>query len=303
MTKLRGLILAGLAVALAGCSGISKHSEIEALNQAQPSGSPFTQFLAAEYRDYANVKNKQMLDYPDAIHFARKGLAASAGDVVMPEPLSDWNLLPKHMEELGSSRGRLVNAFDLGARDLAPQLAAIAQARFDCWIEQQEENWQKEVTACKSQFMDAMNQLEGMLKQPAAMPAAPAGDDMGPVSSLDGANGTMKAEDAMYLVFFDFNKSNITAGADSVLDAVVAELHKRGKTSIQVVGHTDTSGSDSYNEKLAMRRANAVKAALAKRGVDVKEVGVEGRGEKELLVKTADGVREPANRRAQITFK
>ncbi|MDB5491176.1 MAG: ompA family protein [Micavibrio sp.] len=302
MTKLRGLILAGLAVALAGCSGISKHSEIEALNQAQPSGSPFTQYLAAEYRDYANLKNKQMLDYPDAIHFARKGLAASSGDVVMPEPLSDWNLLPKHMEELGTARGRLVNAFDLGARDLAPQLGAIAQARFDCWIEQQEESWQKDVTSCKNQFMDAMNQLESMLKKPAAMPAA-TGDDMGPVSALDGANGTMKAEDAMYLVFFDFNKSNITAGADSVLDAVVAELHKRGKTSIQVVGHTDTSGSDSYNEKLAMRRANAVKAALAKRGVDVKEVGVEGRGEKELLVKTADGVREPANRRAQITFK
>jgi OOP family OmpA-OmpF porin len=302
MTKLRGLILAGLAVALAGCSGISKHSEIEALNQAQPSGSPFTQYLAAEYRDYANLKNKQMLDYPDAIHFARKGLAAASGDVVMPEPLSDWNLLPKHMEELGTARGRLVNAFDLGSRDLAPQLSAIAQARFDCWIEQQEENWQKDVASCKSQFMDAMNQLEGMLKKPAAMPA-PSGDDMAPVGALDGANGTMKAEDAMYLVFFDFNKSNITAGADSVLDAVVAELHKRGKTSISVVGHTDTSGSDSYNEKLAIRRANAVKAALQKRGVDVKEIGTEGRGEKDLLVKTADGVREPANRRAQITFK
>lgn len=302
MTKLRGLILAGLAVALAGCSGISKHSEIEALNQAQPSGSPFTQYLAAEYRDYANLKNKQMMDYPDAIHFARKGLAAASGDVVMPEPLSDWNLLPKHMEELGTARGRLVNAFDLGARDIAPQLSAIAQARFDCWIEQQEENWQKDVTSCKSQFNDAMNQLEGMLKKPAAAPA-PTGDDMGPVSALDGANGTMKAEDAMYLVFFDFNKSNITAGADSVLDAVVAELHKRGKTSISVVGHTDTSGSDSYNEKLAVRRANAVKAALQKRGVAVQEISTEGRGEKDLLVKTADGVREPANRRAQITFK
>lgn len=302
MTKLRGFILAGLAVALAGCSGISKHSEIEALNQAQPSGSPFTQHLAAEYRDYANRENKEMFDYPDAIHFARKGLAAAAGDVVMPEPLSDWNLLPKHMEELGTARGRLVNAFDLGARDLAPQLAAIAQARFDCWIEQQEENWQKDdISGCKNQFMDAMNQLEGMLKKPAAMPAT--GDDMGPVSALDGANGTMKAEDAMYLVFFDFNKSNITAGADSVLDAVVAELHKRGKTSIEVVGHTDTSGSDSYNEKLAMRRANAVKAALQKRGVEVQSIATEGRGEKELLVKTADGVREPANRRAQITFK
>jgi OOP family OmpA-OmpF porin len=302
MTKLRGLILAGLAVALAGCSGISKHSEIEALNEAQASGSPFTQYLAAEYRDYANRENKQMFDYPDAIHFARKGLAAAAGDVVMPEPLSDWNLLPKHMEELGTARGRLINAFDLGARDVSPQLAAIAQARFDCWIEQQEENWQKDdITACKSQFMEAMDKLEGMLKKPANMPNT--GDDMGPVSALEGASGTMKAEDAMYLVFFDFNKYNITSGAESVLDAVAAEVKKRGKTSIEVVGHTDTSGSNAYNERLAIRRANAVKTALAKRGIDVKEVTTEGRGERELLVKTADGVREPANRRAQITFK
>lgn len=302
MTKLRGFILAGLTVALAGCSGLNKHSEIEALNEVQPSGSPFTQQLAIEYRDYANRENTQMFDYPDAIHFARKGLAAAAGDVVMPEPLSDWNLMPKHMEELGAGRGRLINAFDLGARDMAPQLAAIAQARFDCWIEQQEENWQKDgVPECKSQFLEAMSKLEGMLKAPAPMPAP--GDDMGPVSALDGASGTMNAEDAMYLVFFDFNKSVITAGAESVLDAVAAEVKKRGQTSIEVVGHTDTSGSNSYNEKLAVRRANAVKAALAKRGIDVKTVTTEGRGERELLVKTADNTREPANRRAQITFK
>lgn len=300
MTKLRGLILAGLTVALAGCSGISKHSEIEALNEAQASGSPFTQYLSAEYRDYANRENKEMFDYPDAIHFARKGLAAAAGDVVMPEPLSDWNLLPKHIEELGAARGRLVNAFDLGARNVSPQLAAIAQARFDCWIEQQEENWQADdISACKGQFMDAMNQLEGMLKKPAPMPA----DDLGPVSALDGADGTMKAEDALYLVFFDFNKSNITSGADSVLDAVAAEVKKRGATTLEVIGHTDTSGSNAYNDKLAVRRANAVKDALAKRGVDVSTIQIEGRGENELLVKTGDDVREPANRRAQISFK
>ena len=136
--KLRGLILTGLTLALAACSGFGSHSEIEALNEVQPVGSPFTQHLAAEYRDYSNRENNEMFDYPDAIHFARKGLAAAAGDVVMPEPISDWNLTPAHMEELGTARGRLIVAFDLGARDIAPQLSAVAQARFDCLIEQQE---------------------------------------------------------------------------------------------------------------------------------------------------------------------
>ena len=302
MTKLRGFILTGLTLTIAACSGISSHSEIEALNEVQPVGSPFTQSLAAEYRDYSNRENTEMFDYPDAIHFARKGLAAAAGDVVMPEPISDWNLLPAHIEELGTARGRLVNAFDLGARDIAPQLSAVAQARFDCWIEQQEENWQEQdIIACKNQFAEAMNQLEGMLQKPAPMPAT---DDLSPVSALDGSNaGPMSAEDALYLVFFDFNKSSITSGAESVLDAVAAEVKKRNASSIEVVGHTDSSGSNNYNEKLAIRRANAVRDALAARGLSVAVMHVDGRGERELLVKTADNVREPANRRAQITFK
>lgn len=302
MTKLRGFILTCLTLTIAACSGISSHSEIEALNEVQPVGSPFTQSLAAEYRDYSNRENTEMFDYPDAIHFARKGLAAAAGDVVMPEPISDWNLLPAHIEELGSARGRLVNAFDLGARDIAPQLSAVAQARFDCWIEQQEENWQeKDIIACKSQFMEAMNQLEGMLQKPAPMPAT---DDLSPVSAMDAGNaGPMSAEDALYLVFFDFNKSAITTGAESVLDAVAAEVKKRNASSIEIVGHTDSSGSNNYNEKLAIRRANAVRDALAARGLSVAVMSVDGRGERELLVKTADNVREPANRRAQITFK
>lgn len=298
---LRGFLLTGLVLTLGACSGFGKHSEIEALNEVQPVGSPFTQHLASEYRDFANSENEKMFDYPDAIHFARKGLAAAAGDVVMPEPLSDWNLTPAHMEELGAGRGRLVTAFDLGARDIAPQLSAVAQARFDCWIEQQEENWQQEVTTCKNQFLDAMNQLEGMLQKPAPMPAT---DDLGPVSALDTGNaGPMAAEDSMYLVFFDFDKYNINDGAASVLDAVAAEVRKRGVNSIQVVGHTDSSGSQSYNEKLAMRRANAVRDGLAQRGLDVAVMSVDGRGERELLVKTTDNVREPANRRAQISFK
>lgn len=299
--KLRGFILTGLTLALAACSGFGSHSEIEALNEVQPVGSPFTQHLAAEYRDYANRENKEMFDYPDAIHFARKGLAAAAGDVVMPEPISDWNLTPAHMEELGTARGRLIVAFDLGARDIAPQLSAVAQARFDCWIEQQEENWQEaDIIGCKNQFLEAMNQLEGMLQKPAPVPD----DMMAPVSALDaGASGPMTAEDSMYLVFFDFDKAAITSGAESVLDAVAAEATKRGATKVEIVGHTDSSGSQSYNERLAIRRGNAVRDALSKRGLDVSVMNVDGRGERELLVKTADNVREPANRRAQVSFK
>jgi len=239
MSKLRGLILSGCVLAMAACSNFDAHSEIDALNEAKAVGSPFTQHLAAEYRSFANSEMHDMLDYPDGIHFARKGLAAAAGETVMPEPISDWNLNPRHMEELSTARGRLVVAFDMGARQIAPQQSAIAQARFDCWIEQQEEKWQEEdIAGCKNQFMQAMNALDGMMKPP------PAPEPMPPVEATAPPPAEpMKPEDAMYLVFFDFDKSTIGAGGENVLDAVAQEVKSRSLNAINIVGHADSSGS------------------------------------------------------------
>lgn len=300
MRKLRGLVLlGGCMAALAACSNFGAHSELEALNEAKAVGSPFTQHLAAEYRDFSNRQIKEMLDYPDSLHFARKGLAAAAGETVMPEPISDWNLNPEHMEELGTARGRLIAVFDRGAREVAPDKAAIAQARFDCWIEAQEENWaDSEVSGCKNQYLEAVAALEGMT-QGAAAPA----DLPPPVEAgAPDASEPMKPEDAMYLVFFDFDSTQIGAGGGNVLDAVAQEIKGRSLGAVMVIGHTDSSGPNKYNDRLATRRANAVRDALVQRGVDASLIRVEGRGENELLVQTADGVREPANRRAQITF-
>ncbi len=295
MNTIRGLILGASVLALSACSGFSAHSEMEALNEVKAVGSPFTQALTSEYRSFSNSEMNQMFDYPDALHFARKGLAAAKGEVVMPEPISDWSLTPPNQTELGTARNRLIAAFDVGARDSAPQLSAHAQAMFDCWIEQQEEDWQtNDILACKTGFLDAMNKLEGQL---GAQPPVAAASDAPPDMSKP-----MKPEDAMYLVFFDFDKSKVGQGGDSVLDAVSTEVKGRSLGAVNVVGHTDTSGSDRYNDKLAMRRANAVRDSLVKRGVEASLIKVEGRGEKQLLVQTPDGVREPANRRAEITF-
>ena len=302
MNKLRGVVMVLCILALSACTNFKSHSEVEALNEVQAVGSPFTQHLAAEYRDFSNNEMNEMLDYPDALHFARKGLAAASGETVMPEPISDWNLLPRHMEELSTARGRLIVAFDLGAREVAPQQAAIAQARFDCWIEQQEENWQDgDILHCKNQYLEAITALEGMIEPYQPVPAPPA--PMPAPMEMPVAAEPMTPEEAMYLVFFDFDKSDIGAGGQNVLDAVAEEVRSRSLNSVTIVGHTDSSGPQSYNNKLAMRRANAVRDALVTRGIDQALIRVEGRGENDLLVQTADGVREPANRRAQITFE
>jgi outer membrane protein OmpA-like peptidoglycan-associated protein len=106
-----------------------------------------------------------------------------------------------------------------------------------------------------------------------------------------------------YLVFFDFNRSSLTPRAlDIVKEA--ANTAKAGQNArVTCTGHTDTSGSASYNMALSLRRAATVKTALVKEGVPADSIAVIGRGESELLVQTKDGVREPQNRRVEIVIQ
>tara|TARA_R110001592_G_scaffold79054_2_gene236746 strand:+ start:19286 stop:20161 length:876 start_codon:yes stop_codon:yes gene_type:complete len=291
MKSVRNLVLAAGVLALGGCTMFDTYSEVDALNEAQPVGSPFTQALAGEYKAFANNQLEQMFDYPDALHFARKGLAAASGEAVMPEPVTDWNLAENHIKELAAARGRLVITFDLGGREIAPATAAVAQAKFDCWIEQQEENWgSTEDLSCKKEFMDSVAELEGLVQQ---APQA--------VETVEAP--PMIPEEAMYLVFFNWDSSELSSGAKNVLDAVAEEVAKNPPSQIIIDGHADTSGSKEYNQRLGFKRANAVRDALVQRGIDANLVSVESSGEAKLLVETVDNIREPANRRVNISFK
>lgn len=293
MKLVRNLVLTATSLLLlGGCTVFDSFSEVDALNETQAIGSPFTQALADEYRIFANRELREMFDYPDALHFARKGLAAASGEAVMPEPVSDWNLEEPYIQELSAARGRLIVAYDLAAREIAPQEAAHAQAMFDCWIEQQEENWQDDdIINCKNEYESAINRLEGMLQPPPAEPMAqPAPEPMAP-------------EDAVYLVFFNWDSKDLGSGALNVLDAVAQEVAKNPPSQINIIGHADTSGPQDYNQKLAFSRANKVRDALVQRGVNANILMVDSRGENELLVETPDNVREPANRRVNISFE
>ncbi len=294
MKMFRGLTMLAVVLALSAC-GFKSKSEVGALNEAQAVGSPFTQQLTAEYRSMANDLQNNKMDYADALHFARKGLAASAGEVVLPEPISDWNLQPQHIEELAPARAGLVAALDRGGREQQPQIAAVAQARFDCWIERQEADWSATNIPCKSQFFDALNKLGGV-------PAVPPETVMPPVTAAAAPLTPMPAEDAKYLVFFDFDKSTVDEGGMSVVDSIATEVKKQNLSSVNIVGHADKSGSDKYNKRLGLKRANAVREALEARGINAKLLQVDSMGESAPMVATPDGVREPANRRAEITF-
>ena len=106
-----------------------------------------------------------------------------------------------------------------------------------------------------------------------------------------------------YLVFFDWDRADLTARAKEIIGEAAANTKKVAVTKIAVNGYTDLSGTKAYNQALSVRRAKAVAAELVKDGVPMKEIGIQGFGESNPLVKTADGVREPQNRRVEIIFQ
>ncbi len=106
-----------------------------------------------------------------------------------------------------------------------------------------------------------------------------------------------------YLVFFDFNKSDLTADATTIVDQAAKNAGPAKVTQLTVTGHTDTVGSDAYNMRLSRRRAESVAAELEKDGIASSEIEIVAKGKRDLLVPTADGVKEPQNRRVQIVYE
>jgi OOP family OmpA-OmpF porin len=183
--------------------------------------------------------------------------------------------------EITQTRARLLAALDGGAREGKPEIAARAQARFDCWIEQQEENFQNDhISACRDELLAALAELEA---KPAPVAPAPA-----------------PAAPQVYLVLFDFDKSDINPAAQAVINRVVADFSTNKAKAISVTGYTDRAGTDAYNLKLSERRADAARAALIAAGIPADAITTAWKGEAENAVPTADGVKEQANRRDEL---
>lgn len=103
-----------------------------------------------------------------------------------------------------------------------------------------------------------------------------------------------------FIVYFEFDKSDLTSDAQAVVQAAADYAKAGGAARVVVVGHTDTSGSAAYNIRLSERRAKTVADALAGLGVDGSKLAVDWKGESAPAVATGDGVKEPLNRRSTI---
>jgi OmpA-OmpF porin, OOP family len=106
----------------------------------------------------------------------------------------------------------------------------------------------------------------------------------------------------VFLVFFDWDRDTITPDGMRIVQQAADAFRSGAPVQIQVTGYTDASGSAGYNQRLSERRANNVANALVRFGVPRQAMVVSGRGKNDQRVPTADGVREPQNRRVEIVF-
>ena len=155
---------------------------------------------------------------------------------------------------------------------------------FDCWMQEQEVNAQAEdIQQCRSEFLTALAKIKtaSRLASPTPKPIAKTG---------------------AYVVFFEFNKADLTPDAKTVLTRVVHDAKETKVSKVVASGYTDSIGAADYNARLAKRRADAVASFLLKSGIEKENLLVDAYGENLPAVAPGDGVSEARNRRVEIRF-
>ncbi|MGB0683831.1 MAG: OmpA family protein [Magnetovibrionaceae bacterium] len=288
--KCKILIATGAVLLLAGCANgmkplthignpFTQSKNLRSVEAATPEGSAFAQALTSEYLSLAHKEGDVWYDFFDSDFFARKALVTASGVEAEPEDPGLWRISAAERQLLDPARERLIAALVTG-RETAPARAAKAQAAYDCWMEEQEEAWQADqIAACQKTFEEAIANLEGAVVE--TMPVT--------------TDGLPK----LYTVFFDFDDASLTAISQAVLDQAVSDWSDRA-TPLKLIGHTDRSGSNAYNQRLSERRANSVKTYMTSKGLAGDRLTPSGVGESQPEVATEDGVREARNRRVVI---
>ncbi len=272
------LMLGASALAMAGCSSLPGASL----------GDTFTaeSYLAAEHGSEANFNSALAMEYTEvarhyayedvrwlpATAFINKAKAAEAGNTPAP-----WT--PAELGVNGDATALYdeVVATINANRDARPAACARAQALWDQYLAILRAEANGSMCAISSE--DARAMLDEALAACASVP--------GP---------------ANYVVYFGFDLWNLTDAARDTLDEVVGAVQEMGTQALSVVGHTDTMGSVEYNQGLSERRADSVADYLENRGIPRGAMTLAGRSELEPAVQTGDQVREPLNRRVEITL-
>lgn len=287
------LIAAGIAGMLSACSGTLTQAD-----RAAPAADPFAAALQTGYTVLAREELSES-DFGDADTFASRALAAAGGKPTAPENFDARRIPAETLPALADARTRLIALLDNGARKSAPAEAADAQLAFDCWMQEQEENFQADdIAACRDRFTAALGALENkrLARAPAVQPRP--GKTATPASLKSPMQPAALA--TRYVIYFDLDTASLVPGSESEITRAAAAARRSGAAMVRVTGHADRSGSASHNMTLSRARAQEVVRALRRLGLPEIGVATQAYGEEKPLVPTKDGEPEARNRRVEI---
>ncbi|MFO1248690.1 MAG: OmpA family protein [Alphaproteobacteria bacterium] len=291
-----------LALGLAACSSDDAEDA--------GAGTPFTQALAKDYGDLSAQAAALPAEPAEEEGFFDSlnpfSSSESSSDLLAKAFTAKADLANEGTEpELEAANGAAQSAMrtrlmrDIAAgKDQFPEQAARAQADYDCWVLYGTVASAAAASqACKTALDSSIVRLEN-----AARPAPP--PPPAPVSAPVPAPAPAPAAQSNdFTVYFDFDSWTLKAEQLTVLDQVIATARTGGQSNINIVGHTDTSGTSEYNQALSVKRANVVVEALVKMGARRAALHASGVGETDLAVATEDGVKEAKNRRTVISLQ
>jgi OOP family OmpA-OmpF porin len=247
----------------------------------------------------ADFEAKYMHDWNSAKLYSEKALKAAEGIKILPQPISYWKIPTKERLNIIKAYNNLIIIYD-DALLLDPFNLAKGISSLDCWAEQQEENWQTwDINKCRDDYLEAIHILYNNIAENKQRKLEKDNSDSNtmnePVSIV-----AQSSNDDPLQIYFDFDKSKLSNLNVREIQKFIFKNTNITKEYI-IVGHTDTKGTDKYNQLLSLKRAEAVKSILVKIGIESQNIKVFGKGESDLKIKTKDEIAHPANRRAEIS--
>jgi len=286
MKKFTVIALAASALALAGCAkglpGSSLGATWSAENylSADHGGSGFNGALASEYTELGRRSAFKDVRWVNSTAYIAKAKQAESGSTPAPWSPDELGITTTVVEDADTLYNEVVSTVNENKGE-RPAECARAQAMWDQFLEavRGKRNGVHQGFACIS-----VEDARAMLRE--AIIACRGG----------------RTADTGVIVYFGFNQTNLTDRARETLDAVVAGVRTLGATALSVVGHTDTVGSQGYNQALSEKRARRVADALVARGIPEGSMTLAGRSFNDPAVATGPNVREPLNRRVEIAL-
>ena len=254
----------------------------------------------------------EMHDEIDSSYFAEKGYKARIGQEVLPELINNWDIDIVFLDEVNNKRKELISTLSSNRAKGFPILSARTQLGFDCWLEQLEESWQKDhIKKCYDMMNTGLETLsqsninhnkdiveKTIIKKKNIKKVITEKEEIKEIKEI---KNIVNVDDKLkFEIYFAHNMYKLNNDIKYSIKKIYDNYLGTNNFTIEVIGHTDRSGSEQYNITLSKLRANSVKKYLKSLGIMEERISTFYFGEKKPKIITKDGIKEKINRRVEI---